>query len=111
MSSLDWIILFGTLITIVVYGVYKSRGSKNIDSYLLGDKSLRWWGIGLSVMATQASAITPCLDALDINDDNDLDTEDALLLLGYLFQGGPPPAPPFPNSGLDPTPMGPGCDF
>lgn len=58
MNSIDWIILFGTLFFIVAYGVYKTRGSKNIESYLLGDKSMKWWTIGLSVMATQASAIT-----------------------------------------------------
>ena len=58
MSILDWIILFGTLITIVGYGVWKTRGSKNIQGYLLGDNSMKWGTIGLSVMATQASAIT-----------------------------------------------------
>jgi len=58
MNSIDWIVLFGTLLFIVIYGVWKTRGSKNIQSYLLGDNSLRWWTIGLSVMATQASAIT-----------------------------------------------------
>jgi len=58
MNYIDWIVLFGTLLFIVVYGVWKSRGSTNIEGYLLGDKSLKWWTIGLSVMATQASAIT-----------------------------------------------------
>lgn len=58
MSVLDWIVLLGTLGFIVIYGVWKTRGSKNIESYLLGDKSMKWWTIGLSVMATQASAIT-----------------------------------------------------
>lgn len=58
MNLLDWIILFGTLLTIVGYGVWKNRGSKNIESYLLGDKNMKWWTIGLSIMATQASAIT-----------------------------------------------------
>ena len=58
MNSIDWIVLFGTLLFIVTYGVWKSRGSQNIEGYLLGDKSLKWWTIGLSVMATQASAIT-----------------------------------------------------
>lgn len=58
MSILDWIVLFGTLITIVGYGVWKTRGSKNIQGYLLGDNSMKWGTIGLSVMATQASAIT-----------------------------------------------------
>lgn len=58
MNLIDWTVLFGTLIFIVGYGVWKTRGSSNIESYLLGDKSLKWWTIGLSVMATQASAIT-----------------------------------------------------
>ncbi|MCK5278130.1 MAG: sodium:solute symporter, partial [Cyclobacteriaceae bacterium] len=58
MNLLDWIILIGTLITIVGYGVWKTRGSKNIEGYLLGDKNMKWWTIGLSIMATQASAIT-----------------------------------------------------
>jgi len=55
---LDWTVLSGTLLFIVIYGVIKSRGSKNIEGYLLGDKSMKWGTIGLSVMATQASAIT-----------------------------------------------------
>ena len=58
MNAIDWTILFGTLLFIVIYGVYKTRGSQNIEGYLLGDKSMKWWTIGLSVMATQASAIT-----------------------------------------------------
>ncbi|HET8859207.1 sodium:solute symporter [Marivirga sp.] len=58
MSALDWIVLFGTLLLIVGYGVYKTKGSKNIESYLKGDNSMKWWTIGLSIMATQASAIT-----------------------------------------------------
>ena len=58
MSALDWTVLFGTLLLIVGYGVYKTRGSKNIESYLKGDNSMKWWTIGLSIMATQASAIT-----------------------------------------------------
>lgn len=55
---IDWTVLLGTLFFIVAFGVWKSRGSKNIKGYLLGDKSSNWWTIGLSVMATQASAIT-----------------------------------------------------
>ncbi|MDP4679466.1 MAG: sodium:solute symporter, partial [Cyclobacteriaceae bacterium] len=58
MHSLDFIVLFGTLGFIVGYGVWKTRGTKNIEGYLLGDKSMKWGTIGLSVMATQASAIT-----------------------------------------------------
>ncbi len=58
MSSIDLIVLFGTLLLIAAVGVWKSRKQANIESYLLGGKSLRWGTIGLSVMATQASAIT-----------------------------------------------------
>ncbi|HET6226143.1 MAG TPA: sodium:solute symporter, partial [Bacteroidia bacterium] len=58
MSSIDWIILIVTLFSIVLYGVWKSRGTKNIHGFLLADKKLPWYHIGLSVMATQASAIT-----------------------------------------------------
>ncbi|MEQ8240682.1 MAG: sodium:solute symporter [Cyclobacteriaceae bacterium] len=58
MNYLDLIVLFGTLLTIVGYGVYKTRGQHNIEGYLLGDKSMKWGTIGLSVMATQASAVT-----------------------------------------------------
>lgn len=58
MSTADWIVLSLTLLLIISYGVYKSRGIRNIDGYLLGNKSLPWYHIGFSVMATQASAIT-----------------------------------------------------
>src|ERR1035438_3002910 len=58
MSSLDWLVLCITLFSIVVYGIWKSRGAKNIEGYLMGDRALPWYHIGLSVMATQASAIT-----------------------------------------------------
>ncbi|MEO9871087.1 sodium:solute symporter family protein [Ekhidna sp.] len=58
MNNLDLIVLFGTLLFIVAYGVYKTRGQKDIEGYLLGGNSMKWGTIGLSVMATQASAIT-----------------------------------------------------
>jgi Na+/proline symporter len=58
MGQIDWIILIGTLVFIVLYGTYKARGSKNVTDYLKGGSDSRWWTIGLSVMATQASAIT-----------------------------------------------------
>jgi len=58
MRPLDWIVLLGTLGFIVIYGVWKTRGSKDIEGYLKGDNSMKWWTIGLSIMATQASAIT-----------------------------------------------------
>ena len=58
MSTIDWIVLIVTLAVIVIYGVWKSRGTKSIDAYLLANKALPWYHVGLSVMATQASAIT-----------------------------------------------------
>ncbi|MTI29877.1 sodium:solute symporter family transporter [Xanthovirga aplysinae] len=58
MSILDWTVLLGTLFFIVAYGIWKTRGSKNIESYLKGNNDMKWWTIGLSIMATQASAIT-----------------------------------------------------
>ncbi|MDW5288441.1 sodium:solute symporter [Formosa sp. PL04] len=58
METLDWIILIGTLFTIVAYGTWKTRGSQNVQDYIRGGNQAQWWTIGLSVMATQASAIT-----------------------------------------------------
>lgn len=58
MHSLDWLVLFGTLLAIVAYGTWRSRKNRDLDNYLRGGNDLRWFGIGLSVMATQASAIT-----------------------------------------------------
>lgn len=58
MSVLDWVVLIGSTVFIVLYGIWKTRKNKNIDAFLLGNNTTRWWTIGLSVMATQASAIT-----------------------------------------------------
>lgn len=58
MSVADWSVLILTLVVIVAYGIYKSRGAQNIQGYLLGNQSLPWYHVCLSVMATQASAIT-----------------------------------------------------
>ncbi|WP_204345707.1 sodium:solute symporter [Psychroserpens algicola] len=58
MQTLDWIVLISTLLLIVIYGTIQSRGSKNVQDYLKGGNTSKWWTIGLSVMATQASAIT-----------------------------------------------------
>lgn len=58
MTVLDWIVLVGTLGGIVGYGVWKNRQSATISAYLKGGNNARWWTVGLSVMATQASAIT-----------------------------------------------------
>lgn len=58
MSGLDWIVMVGFLSFIVFYGTWKTRGTKNINDYLLAGKSTPWYTITLSIMATQASAIT-----------------------------------------------------
>ena len=55
---IDWTVLSVTLAIIVGYGTWKTRGSKNVQDYVRGGNSTKWWTIGLSVMATQASAIT-----------------------------------------------------
>ncbi|SRX56063.1 sodium:solute symporter [Aequorivita sp. CIP111184] len=58
MQQIDWIVLIGTLLFIVLYGTWKSRQHKDVGDYLKGGSNAHWWTIGLSVMATQASAIT-----------------------------------------------------
>ena len=58
MSNLDWFVLIFTLASIVTYGIWKTRGAKDLKSYLKGNNDAKWWGIGISIMATQASAIT-----------------------------------------------------
>jgi SSS family solute:Na+ symporter len=58
MQQIDWIILVITLLFIVIYGVWKTKGSKNVNDYILGNNETPWFTVGISVMATQASAIT-----------------------------------------------------
>ena len=58
MQTLDWAVLICTLIFIVLYGIWKNKNPKNINEYLKAGNQSRWWTVGLSVMATQASAIT-----------------------------------------------------
>jgi SSS family solute:Na+ symporter len=58
MHWLDWVVLFTTLFAISAYGIWKTRGKKTQEDYLGTSKSTPWWAIGLSIMATQASAIT-----------------------------------------------------
>ncbi len=58
MRTLDWLVLGGSLVFVVLYGVWKGRGSKDIKGYLLANRSMRWYTVALSIMATQASAIT-----------------------------------------------------
>ncbi len=58
MNPLDWIVLVASLVGIVLYGVWKGRDTNNIEGYLLAGKTMPWYSVGLSIMATQASAIT-----------------------------------------------------
>ncbi len=58
MSTIDWIVLFTTLTCIIIYGIYKSRTSRNLDGYFLSNRSMPWYLVLLSIMGTQASAIT-----------------------------------------------------
>ena len=58
MSTIDWIILITTLCGIIVYGIYKSNSTKNLDGYFLSNRSMPWYLVLLSIMGTQASAVT-----------------------------------------------------
>lgn len=58
MRTLDWIVLFAWLISLVSYGLYRGRGSSTVNKYLLAGKAMPWYAMGLSILATQASAIT-----------------------------------------------------
>lgn len=58
MNALDWIILFGTVVFIVAYGTWKTRHTATMEGYIKGDDNMKWWMIGVSIMATQASAVT-----------------------------------------------------
>ncbi|HOZ96959.1 MAG TPA: sodium:solute symporter [Niabella sp.] len=58
MKSLDWIVLVCTLVVIILYGLYRSRSSKDLEGYFLSNRSMPWYIILLSIMGTQASAVT-----------------------------------------------------
>ncbi len=58
MNVIDWVALFGTLFLIIAYGAWKTRGTNDMQGYLLGNRSLPWWTVCISIMATQASAVT-----------------------------------------------------
>jgi len=58
MRGVDWVVLIVSLVAIIGYGLYRARGSNTVESYLLAGRTMHWWVIGLSIMATQASAIT-----------------------------------------------------
>src|SRR5712672_1354123 len=58
MRSLDWAVLIASLISIVSYGLYKSRGASTVNKYLLAGRTMPWYAMALSIMATQAGAVT-----------------------------------------------------
>jgi Na+/proline symporter len=58
MSNFDWILMISFLVFVAVYGIWKTRGKKDLNGYILANKSISWYTITLSIMATQASAIT-----------------------------------------------------
>src|SRR5690242_21353905 len=58
MTPLDWIVLFGWMTFLVSYGLWRGRGSTSVNQFLLAGKTMPWYAMGLSIMATQASAIT-----------------------------------------------------
>jgi SSS family transporter len=58
LRAADWAVLVATLAAIVIYGVWKGRKQKRLEQYLLADRQMQWYTVALSVMATQASAIT-----------------------------------------------------
>src|SRR4030095_15090983 len=58
MSTTDWIVLVSTLLLIVVYGLYKSRTTRDLEGYFLNNRTMPWWLVLLSIIGTQASAIT-----------------------------------------------------
>jgi Na+/proline symporter len=58
MSWIDWVVLFATLAFFVAYGVWRGRGTRDLHGYLLAGRSMPWYAVALSVMATQASAVT-----------------------------------------------------
>ncbi|HYF68518.1 MAG TPA: sodium:solute symporter [Ohtaekwangia sp.] len=58
MNYIDWIVLICTIAFIVLYGTWRTRKTSTIEGFLKGDNTMRWWMIGVSIMATQASAIT-----------------------------------------------------
>jgi len=58
MRTLDWVVLVATLLSIILYGMWKGRGTRDVQGYLLADRRMKWYVVALSIMATQASAIT-----------------------------------------------------
>ena len=57
MRTIDWVVLFSWLVFLTGFGLYRGRGSRNVSQFLLAGKSMPWYAMGLSILATQASAI------------------------------------------------------
>ena len=70
MLNIDWLLLIGTLLFIAIYGVWKNQNHTSIKSYLKGDNKARWWTVGFSVMATQATSDI----LISVRNDNSDDT-------------------------------------
>ena len=58
MTTLDWVVMIFTIVAIPSFGLWRGRGSKTVNQYLLAGKTMPWYAMALSIMATQASAIT-----------------------------------------------------
>src|SRR5919202_4850019 len=58
MRLADWLVMCATLTLVVLYGLWRSRGCRNIDHFTLADRTMPWYAVALSIMATQASAVT-----------------------------------------------------
>src|SRR6202521_555405 len=58
MTAIDWVVMFAWLAALVSYGLYRGRGSNTVNQFLLAGKTMPWYAMGLSIMATQASAVT-----------------------------------------------------
>ena len=58
MKTIDWVVLLLTILFIVAYGTIRTRKTETMEGFLKGDNTLKWWMMGISIMATQASAIT-----------------------------------------------------
>src|ERR1700739_2298156 len=58
MRPLDWVVFFAWLVLLISYGLWRSRGSNTVNQFLLAGKTMPWYAMGLSIMATQAGAIT-----------------------------------------------------
>ena len=58
MTTLDWIVMIATIVAIPSFGLWRGRRSKTVKDYLLAGKTMPWYAMGLSIMATQASAVT-----------------------------------------------------